>query len=110
MIGQDRARDIFLEENSRHAVSQHSGPIHSIPEAKAPGEVLSSPVASILAGYPFTGAERVPVSYGLDRFLEGATLEGRGDDPGEPEEALDDALYPMAAYYADNPQTPRTPG
>lgn len=71
--------------------------IHSIPEAKAGGEVLSRR-QDVFSRWPFAGAERVPVppsDQRLDGFSEAATLECRGEAPGDPIVALQHAQTPL---------------
>lgn len=88
MVTQGESYGVFETDSQMIGLDTHSTRIPSIPEAKAPAEVQSSPVARILAGYPFAGAERVPEPQsGLDGFSEGATLENRGN-AGDPLDAL----------------------
>lgn len=102
IVGAEKvARDpehVFLESHAQdNALDARSAGIHSIPEAKAVGEVMSSPVGAILAGWPFTGAERVPDPQpGLDMFSEAATLAYRGDAQGDPVAALQRADVPSS--------------
>lgn len=85
----------FDSDSQMIGLDRHSAGSTSIPEAQAPREVQSSPMATVYANWPFTGAERVPEPrHGLDGFSEGATLEGRGDAPGDPVAALQAAQTP----------------
>lgn len=86
LVGHERGT--FDTDGQMIGLDHHTSGIPSIPEAQAPKEVQSSPMARIFTDWPFTGAERVPEPEGLDGFSSGATLEGRGEAAGDPVAAL----------------------
>lgn len=100
VIGPERAHELLDgAHGASHTQLDHSAGIISIPEAKAPREVPSTPHGAMFDEWPFTGAERVPQPHGgVDGFSAGATLGDRDDAPCDPVEALQSA------------QVPRTPG
>lgn len=85
----------FDADSQMIGLDHHSAGFPSIPEAKAPREVQSSPMGTVYANWPFVGAERVPEPReGLDGFSSGATLEYRGEAPGDPVAGLQAAQTP----------------